>query len=102
MLPGGFRKDFTKEILFEMDLEGTCRKRETYGPTVLKKYLTSLWWAAIFNLSNILYFSLSLIPILIKMKEMAIHSSILAWRIPWTEKSGGGLQSMGSQIVGHD
>ena len=100
MLPGGFRKDFTKEILFEMDLEGTCRKRETYGPTVLKKYLTSLWWAAIFNLSNILYFSLSLIPILIKMKEMAIHSSILAWRIPWTEKSGG-LQSMGSQIVGH-
>ena len=59
MLPGGFRKDFTKEILLEMDLEGTCRKRETYGPTVLKKYLTSLWWAAIFNLSNILYFSLS-------------------------------------------
>jgi len=29
-------------------------------------------------------------------KEMAIHSSILAWRIPWTEKPGG-LQSMGSQ-----
>ena len=28
-------------------------------------------------------------------KEMAIHSSILAWRIPWTEKPGG-LQSMGS------
>ena len=29
-------------------------------------------------------------------KEMAVHSSILAWRIPWTEKPGG-LQSMGSQ-----
>ena len=29
-------------------------------------------------------------------KEMATHSSILAWRIPWTEKSGG-LQSVGSQ-----
>ena len=29
-------------------------------------------------------------------KEMAIHSSILAWKIPWTEKPGG-LQSMGSQ-----
>ena len=29
-------------------------------------------------------------------KEMAAHSSILAWRIPWTEKPGG-LQSMGSQ-----
>ena len=33
-------------------------------------------------------------------KGMAIHSSILAWRIPWTEKPGG-LQSMGSQRVGH-
>ena len=29
-------------------------------------------------------------------KEMATHSSILAWEIPWTEKPGG-LQSMGSQ-----
>ena len=34
-------------------------------------------------------------------KEMAIHSSILAWRIPWTEEPGG-LQSTGSQRVGHD
>ena len=34
-------------------------------------------------------------------KEMATHSSILAWRIPWTEEPDG-LQSMGSQRVGHD
>ena len=34
-------------------------------------------------------------------KEMATHSSILAWRMPWTEEPGG-LQSMGSQRVGHD
>ena len=34
-------------------------------------------------------------------KEMATHSCILAWRIPWTEEPGG-LQSMGSQRVGHD
>ena len=34
-------------------------------------------------------------------KEMATHSSILAWRIPWTEKPGR-LQSTGSQRVGHD
>ena len=37
---------------------------------------------------------------------MATHSSILAWRIPWTEDPGGlqsmGLQSVGSQRVGHD
>ena len=34
-------------------------------------------------------------------EETAIHSMILAWRIPWTEEPGG-LQSMGSQRVGHD
>ena len=34
-------------------------------------------------------------------EEMATHSSILAWRIPWT-KEPGGLQSMGLQRVGHD
>ena len=32
---------------------------------------------------------------------MASHSSVLAWRIPWTKKPGG-LQSMGSQRVGRD
>ena len=34
-------------------------------------------------------------------KEMVTHSSILAWKISWTEEPGG-LQSMGSQRVGHD
>ena len=34
-------------------------------------------------------------------KGMAAHSSILAWRIPWTEEPGG-LQSMGSQRIEHD
>ena len=34
-------------------------------------------------------------------KEMAIHSSLLAWRVSWTEEPGG-LKSMGSQTVGHD
>ena len=34
-------------------------------------------------------------------KEMATHSSILAWKIPWMEEPGG-LQSTGSQRVGHD
>ena len=34
-------------------------------------------------------------------KGMAIHSRILAWRIPWTDEPGG-LQSMGSQTVRHD
>ena len=34
-------------------------------------------------------------------KEMATHSSIFAWEIPWAEEPGR-LQSMGSQRVGHD
>ena len=34
-------------------------------------------------------------------KEMATHSSVLAWEIPWTEEPGG-LQFMGSQRVRHD
>ena len=34
-------------------------------------------------------------------KDMATHSSILAWKIPWTEEPGG-LQSMESPTVGHD
>jgi len=34
-------------------------------------------------------------------KGMATHSTILAWKIPWTEEPGG-LQFMGSQRVGHD
>ena len=34
-------------------------------------------------------------------KEMVTHSSILAWKIPWTEEPGR-LQSMGLQRVGHD
>ena len=34
-------------------------------------------------------------------KEMATHSSRLAWKIPWTEEPGG-LKSKGSQRVGHD
>ena len=34
-------------------------------------------------------------------KRMITHSGILAWGIPWTEEPGG-LQSMGSQRIGHD
>ena len=34
-------------------------------------------------------------------KEMATHSSTIAWKIPWTEEPGR-LQSVGSQRVGHD
>ena len=45
---------------------------------------------------------LNIVPYAIQLeKEMATHSSILAWKIPWTEEPGR-LQSMGLQRVGHD
>ena len=48
---------------------------------------------------------MSLIPALRRFlgggRIMATHSNILAWRIPWTEESGG-LQSIGLQKVGHN
>ena len=49
------------------------------------------------------YLDLGLIPGLGRSleKEMATHSSTLAWKIPWTEELGR-LQSMGSQRVRHD
>ena len=34
-------------------------------------------------------------------EDMTTHSSVLAWRIPWTEEPGG-LQFIGSQRIGHD
>ena len=52
-------------------------------PTVLETWVRSLGWEDRLE------------------KEMATHSSILAWEIPWTEELDG-LQFMGSQRVGHD
>ena len=69
------------------------------------------WWATVHNT-----FLSQLMPLFTAMqetwirplgredpleKEMSTHSSILAWKIPWTEELGG-LQSMGSQRVRHD
>ena len=45
--------------------------------------------------------SIFLLPHLLWEKAMATHSSILAWKIPWTEEPDR-LQSMGSQRVGHN
>ena len=50
--------------------------------------------------TRLFFFTVSYLPLPME-KEMATHSSILAWKIPQTEKPGR-LQSMGSQRVGHD
>ena len=72
------------------------------------------WWAAIYGVAQswtrlMRLSSSSSSSVYIYMyacmyaleKEMANHSSILAWRIPWIEEPGG-LQTTGSQRVGHD
>ena len=62
------------------------------------------WWAAVHGVTKS-QTRLSDFPFTFHFhaleKEMATHSSALAWRIPWMEEPGG-LQSMGSQKVGHD
>ena len=62
------------------------------------------WWAAVHGVAKS-QTRLSDFPFTFHFhaleKEMATHSSVLAWRIPWTEKPGR-LQSMGSHRVGHD
>ena len=58
-----------------------------------------LWWKTVKRLPPMRVWSLGReVPL---EKEMATHSSILAWKIPWTEEPGR-LQSMGSQGVRHD
>ena len=63
------------------------------------------WWAAVYGVTQsrtrLKRFSSSGNSKEIKEKEMAPHSSTLAWKIPWTEEPGE-LQSMGSQRVGQN
>ena len=62
------------------------------------------WWAAVHGVAKS-QIRLSDLPFTFHFhaleKEMATNSSILSWKISWTEERGG-LQSMGSQRVGHN
>ena len=67
---------------------------ETYGASLVAqtvKHLSTMWetWVQSLGWEDPLE------------KEMAIHSSTIAWKIPWTEEPGR-LQSTGSQRIGHD
>ena len=72
----------------------SCREVWRRGNGVLRASQVAEWWRICLPMQE--------------MQEMWVeslgwedpHSSILAWRIPWTEERGG-LQSMGSQTVGH-
>ena len=91
----------------EKDLH--CFIREGNGPPLQYSCLENpmdggAWWAAVHGIAES-WTRLSGFPFTFHFhaleKEMATHSSVLAWRIPGTGEPGG-LPSMGSQRVGHD
>ena len=99
IIPPGInvRKEVTKTMLkfFDMGTSlvvqwSTCRCRASLVAQRLK-HLPTMWetWVRFLSQEDPLE------------KEMATHSSILVWRIPWMEEPGR-LQSMGLQRVGHD
>ena len=89
-----------------MNYVATRRRRWHPTPVLLpgKPMDGGAWWAAVhgvaksrIRLSNFTFpFHFHALE-----KEMATHSSVLAWKIPWTEEPGR-LQSMGSLRVGYD
>ena len=62
-------------------------------------YLTNPYFSIFSNIdTSIFFFNFIEVQLISLEKEMATHSSILAWRVPWTEEPGG-VQSMGSPRV---
>ena len=80
-----------RENEFEFNKSQTVNGESSSSPPALSLETT---------FPRILY-NQDLVPTQGSEKAMAPHSSILAWKIPWTEEPGR-LQSMGSQRVGHD
>ena len=77
------------EVLGSSGLQGSCSRLYSVAQTV--KHLSTMWETRVLSLGREDALE----------KEMAIHSSTIAWEIPWTEGLGR-LQSMGSQRVGHN
>ena len=80
-----------------------CRTMDTEGPNVKLLMDFLLHKGSAPHTSTVLKSSLSIFCPYFDLleKAMATHSSILTWRIPWPEETGG-LQSMGLQRVGRD
>ena len=90
----GLSRVFSNTTVEEHQFFGVQHPYMTSGKTIA---LTI--WTFVSKVMSLLFNTLSRFVIL--EKEMATHSSVLAWRIPGTEEPGG-LPSMGSHRVGHD
>ena len=76
-------------------------EKSSYNQMRFPLYVTCYFSLVAFNISSLYLFFINLLIFVLLEKEMATHSSILAWRIPGKEEPGG-LLSMGSHRVGHD
>ena len=79
----GFKNPSSIWLLLQLEWASLVAQRLKHLPAMWETWVRSLGWDDPLE------------------KEMATHSSILAWWIPWMEEPGG-LQSTGSQRVGHD
>ena len=77
-------QDWKRSVFFPIPKKGNAKECSNYHTTALISHASKV-----------------MLKILALEKEMAIHSNILAWKIPWTEEPGR-LQSMGSQRVRHN
>ena len=93
-----------REIAFEVDRDGKGNGNPLQYSCLENPMDGGAWWAPVHGVAKsqtrLSDFTFTFHFYALE-KEMATHSSILAWRIPWTEEPGG-PQSMGSQRVGHD
>ena len=106
-VPGTTRrsnKSILKEISPGCSLEGLMLKLKLQYSCLENPMNGGAWWAVVHGVAKsqtrLSDFTFTFHFHALE-KEIATHSSVLAWRIPWTEKPGR-LQSMGSHRVGHD
>ena len=74
-----------------------AQRKDLRDPTKILQAATKTWWSQI---SKWIYFLKSMLVLL--EKEMATHSSVFSWRIPWTEEPGGLQPVHGVARVSHD
>ena len=108
---GLFRKEVNRALQSEVEFSGSICSLLGEGNDTPLQYSClenpmdgGAWWAAVHGVARrqtwLSDFTLTFHFHALE-EEMATHSGVLAWRIPWTEESGG-LLSLGSHRVGHD
>ena len=104
---GRLESDTTKRLHFHFSLSciGEGNGNPLHYSCLENPRDSGAWWAAVYGVAQsrtrLKWLSSSSSSDIKWEKAMTLHSSILAWKIPWTEEPGR-LQPMGSLGVGHD